>query len=139
MDSFTVSPNTIDDNLIIQGIKDFLFLIEKTFNGENEKAFKLSYGNHICRYKEFKNQSHYTRDIKDLMKNGNITPFKIEVSRIQLTAAIHTIVEQIAGREFSCEFNEYTINDIRALQDALGKLWSAGNKNGSNQKVIYFS
>ena len=138
MDIIKDKSNTTDDNLIIEGIQDFLKKKKKIFNGEDEDSFKLSYSNHNCCYNEYKNKSYYVREISDLIKNGNMASFKLEVSRIQLTAVIQIIAEVIAGRAFSCEFNKYTINDIRALQDALGKLWTAGNYNGSIQKVISF-
>ncbi len=134
----SVGPNTKEENLIFEGIIDFLFLFEKIFNGNDVENLEVSYQNHKCRYNEFKTQAYCIENVRYLMKDGFVIPFKLEVSRIQLTAVIQIIAEIIAGRDFSCEFDKYTIIDIRALQDALGKLWLVSDCNGQKAEIIHF-
>ena len=64
MDIIKDKSNTTDDNLIIEGIQDFLFLFEKIFNGEDEDSFKLSYSNHNCSYNKNK------KGVKDYAIHG---------------------------------------------------------------------
>lgn len=122
-----------NSNLIKEGIKNFLSLFEEVINGQDNKITdNTSYFKHIEFYKEYK---------KQISNINNVIPesFLLEIPLDHLTALIHTLIEVIAGREFKCNFEEYTMDDIRCLQVALGKLWNGSDSADIKKNVICFN
>lgn len=130
--------NSSVTNLTIEGIKEFLLLVEKIFNGKDYQNYEISYKNHIETYKKYKSNTSKVEEIKKIIHPGSITPFKLVVPREHLTSAIHYIAEIISGREFSCDFKKYMIDDLKCLQDTMAILWSASEKKGENIELLNF-
>lgn len=124
-------------NLIIEGIEDFIFLVEGAFKEANN--FEQTYFNHAEFYKAYKERAYFVKNIKDkLKKDSRIELFNLEGPRNQLTSVIHIILELIADREFSCNFAKYSMDDIREMQNALSILWGIGETKNPHKETIKF-
>lgn len=130
--------NSTVTNLTIEGIKSFFLLVEKIFNGKDYQNYEIPYKNHIEIYKKYKANVFKTDKITKIIHPGCIPPIKLVVSRNHLTSAIHYIAEIISGREFSCDFNKYTIDDLKSLQDTMAILWNASEIKGKNIEILNF-
>lgn len=130
--------NSSVTNLTIEGLKSFLLLVEKIFNGKEYQNYEISYKNHIETYKKYKSNPSKAEEVKKIIHPDSITPFKLVVPRNHLTSAIHYIAEVISGREFSCDFNKYTIDNLKCLQDTMAMLWSASEIKGENIEILNF-
>lgn len=71
---------TNEKNLTIEGIKSFLLLVEKIFNGKDYLNYEIPYKNHIEIYKKYKANVFKTDEITKIIHPGSITPFR-KVSR----------------------------------------------------------
>ena len=124
-------------NLIIEGIEDFIFLFESIFNNKDSNEFEKTYLNHVECYKSLKANKSFIEDVRRNLK-GKPIAFNIEGSRTYLTAAIHVIMEILVDREFSCDFVNYSMDDIRRMQEVMSMLWSYGTRDVPKMKTICF-
>lgn len=123
-------------NLIISGIPEFTEVFEYCFKNGSEKCGNV-YKNHFSSYEALEKNKDFMKSIKIL---ENVEQYKTSIvlkgNTENLTAAIHLMTEVIAKRKFSLKAEEYTVNDFRELQSALGLLWMAGETPGRNSTFI---
>lgn len=130
--------NSSVTNLTIEGIKSFILLVEHILNGKDYQSYEIPYKNHIKIYKKYKSNASKAEEVKKIIHPGSITPCKLVVQKNHLTSAIHYIAEIISDREFSCDFNKYTIDNLKCLQDTMAMLWSASERKGENIELLNF-
>ncbi|MBQ0162056.1 MAG: hypothetical protein KBS84_02705 [Treponema sp.] len=123
-------------NLIISGIPEFTEVFEYCFNYGSENCGEM-YKNHFSAYEELEKNKNFMKSIKILEYVEQYkTSIVLKGNTEKLTAAIHLMTEEIAKRKFSLKAEEYTVNDFRELQSALGLLWMAGETPGRNSTFI---
>lgn len=106
---------------------------------KNTNDFEQTYLNHAEFYSEYKKHSYFIKNITDKLKRGShIEAFRLKGPRNKLTSVIHVILELIADREFSCNFTEYNINDVREMQNALAILWGIGESKNQKMDTVNF-
>ena len=112
-------------------------IVENAFKNTND--FEQTYLNHAEFYSEYKKHSYFIKNITDKLKRGShIEAFRLKGPRNKLTSVIHVILELIADREFSCNFTEYGINDVREMQNALAILWGIGESKNQKMDTVNF-